>query len=563
MRTFCPIPILVLLGMASLAQGTGLPEGFSPVRHDPGLHDEFSQGPGGANDGKGIPIAYPFRLRIVDEETGSPTPAMIALRYIPEGTFAVPAEAADFFGHFDDGPQRRRLLPIFAPSWEPAGAHCVEGTATFNLIPGPWDLSVIKGIEYAPYHEEFETGEGPTPERTVSLRRWVDMKAQGWWSGDGHVHSTLANHFQRDRMIRWARAMDTHVVNVLEMGDISATWFKQAGFGEAFRYQVGDTVLVPGQECPRTDQLGHMEAMNLSDGLVRNPDRYYLYDSMTLGARRQGALVAYCHVSDQTYQVDQGMSLFIPTGQVNLAEVLQFERLNPTLWYAYLNLGWKLAALAGSDVPWGGSIGEVRTYALLGEAEFTADRWFEAAGCGRTFVTNGPMIEFSVNGAPPGDEITVDVGQDLQIKARAWGHPAIGAPSALEVVAHGKVLASATGAADSTQSIQIDVVAPAEHGLWIAARATSPNGAVAHTTPVYVNIENSGFADPAQLGVTLAARRARLDEITVLVRTERESNPSGPIARMGEEILARVAIVREIYERLETGSTDLSALRFR
>ncbi|MCG3198111.1 MAG: hypothetical protein GHCLOJNM_02605 [bacterium] len=562
MWTLRPTFLLTLLGIGSLACATGLPEGVSPVRRAQELR-EFSQDHGGVDARKGIPIAYPFRLRIVEEETGSPTPAMIALRYAPEGTFAVPAEAADFFGHFDDGPQHRRLLPIFAPHWEPVGAHCVDGTATFYLIPGPWDLWVTKGIEYVPVHEEFETGEAPTPDRTVSLRRWVDMKTRGWWSGDGHVHSTLTNPFQRARLVRWARAMDTHVVNVLEMGDITATWFKQAGFGEAFRYQVGDTVLVPGQECPRTDEFGHMEAMNLSAGLVREPDRYYLYDAMTLGAHRQGALVAFCHVSDQTYQVDQGMSLFVPTGQVNLAEVLQFERLDPALWYVHLNLGWKLAALAGSDVPWGGSIGEVRTYALLGAEEFTADRWFEAARCGRTFVTNGPMIEFSVNGAPPGDEITVESGENLRVRARAWGHPTIGAPRTLEVVAHGRVLASATGVADSTQAIEIERELSSAHGLWIAARATCPNGEVAHTTPIYVNIESKGFEDRAELAANLAVRRTRLDEITVLVRTERESNPSGPIARMGDEILARVAIAREIYERLETGATDLSALRFR
>ena len=61
-----------------------------------------------------------------------------------------------------------------------------------------------------------------------------------------------------------------------------------------------------------------------------------------------------------------------------------------------LNLGFKLTASAGSDTPYSGTVDEERVYAFVGEQQFTADTWFEAMGNGRTFVSNGPMIEFSV-----------------------------------------------------------------------------------------------------------------------------------------------------------------------
>lgn len=54
-------------------------------------------------------------------------------------------------------------------------------------------------------------------------------------------------------------------------------------------------------------------------------------------------------------------------------------------------LGFRLTAAAGSDFPWGSTIGEVRTLAYTGN-NFNADTWFAALKAGNTFVTNGPAL---------------------------------------------------------------------------------------------------------------------------------------------------------------------------
>ena len=53
-----------------------------------------------------------------------------------------------------------------------------------------------------------------------------------------------------------------------------------------------------------------------------------------------------------------------------------------------LNLGFRLTAAAGSDTPWGSTIGEVRTYVHTG-AQFDVDTWFRNLKAGHTFVING------------------------------------------------------------------------------------------------------------------------------------------------------------------------------
>lgn len=338
----------------------------------------------------------------------------------------------------------------------------------------------------------------------------------------------------------------------MKMGDIKRTYFENAGFGKDFRYQSGDTVLVPGQECPRTGEMGHTQAINLGSGMVRDTDHYYLYDLMFDGAHAQGALTGYCHVGWSGFNVNRDMSLNVPRGKVDYFEILQFSQLKPDLWYDFLNLGCKVTAFAGSDMPWGGSIGEVRVYAYLGEGGFDTDRWFSAVKNGRTFVSNGPMIDLKVNQALPGDELDLSQPSQVTIHARAWGDSRIGVPGTLEVVVQGDVVRAATSpVTDVTSPLEVNFDLPVKNGVWIAARATAPNGAVAHTTPIYVTVGGKGFAKKNDMENLLAKRRKSLQEIEELVASEKIKNPTGPISVQGDALLERVGIVNEFYENLE------------
>jgi hypothetical protein len=55
-------------------------------------------------------------------------------------------------------------------------------------------------------------------------------------------------------------------------------------------------------------------------------------------------------------------------------------------------------------------LGGIRTYAHLGEREFTYEHWMDAVRGGNTFVTVGPVIEFSVNGKPAGSQLELPAG---------------------------------------------------------------------------------------------------------------------------------------------------------
>jgi len=111
-------------------------------------------------------------------------------------------------------------------------------------------------------------------------------------------------------------------------------------------------------------QIGQALAMNITQ-MVRDTDRYFLYDEVFDAVHAQGGLTGYAHVNSGLFHVHRDMSLNVPRQKVDFVEILQFSHLGTDLYYDFLNLGCKLTASAGSDVPWGGTIGEVRAYALF------------------------------------------------------------------------------------------------------------------------------------------------------------------------------------------------------
>jgi hypothetical protein len=356
------------------------------------------------------------------------------------------------------------------------------------------------------------------------------------------------------------QAEDIHLANVVKMGDIYRTYFEQRGFGPNYRFADGEFVLVPGQECPRThDQIGHTLAMNITS-MVRNTDRYYLYDEVFDAVHAQGGLTGYAHVNSDLFHVHRDMSMNVPRQKVDFAEILQFNRLGTDLYYEFLNLGCKLTASSGSDVPWGGTIGEVRAYAYLHKKPFSADLWFEAFGKGRTFTTSGPMLDFRVDDALPGDELRLKADHKLRVRARAWGDPKRMAPVKLEIVRHGEVIRSAESREPQRPEAELDFTVPAGHGCWLAARAQAGDGTSAHTTPVYVIREGLRFWKFDGLEALNERRKANLEEIEQIVAAARRDDAQGKLennrnrkqlALQGDLLLERVAQARQLYADLE------------
>jgi hypothetical protein len=507
-----------------------------------------------------MPMLGRLKLTVLSDDTGKPAPAMVRLLWRTDGIVRPPANGIEFAPQFDrqgkaSGARNANLpCPLADSFW------CVPGPFDMTLAPGDWQIGVRRGVEHEAIFQEVTIHSGETLERTFRPKRWTNLRNRGWWSGDDHVHCRIVSDEDARHLMAWVQAEDIHLANVVKMGDIYRTYFEQRGFGPAYRVVDGDYVLSPGQECPRThDQIGHTLAMNITS-MVRDSEHYFLYDEVFDAVHAQGGLSGYAHVNTGLFHVHRDMSLNVPRQKVDFVEILQFNQLGTDLYYDFLNLGCKLTASAGSDVPWGGTIGEVRTYAYLGKQRFSADAWFEAFRRGRTFTTSGPMIEFRVDKALPGDELKLKADRKLRVHARAWGDPQRMAPVKLEIVRHGEVIRSIESSDPRRPEVQLDFTVNAGDGCWLAARARGGDGTSAHTTPVYIVRDGLRFWKFDGLDDLIAKRLASLAEIEQIVAEAKQLNAEGKLERdryrkqlalQGDALLQRVTQARNLYADLQ------------
>ncbi len=500
-----------------------------------------------------------LKLTVLSDDTGKPAPAMVQLLSRQDGGVRQPANGIEFGLQFDkqgkaSGARNANLPGLADAFW------CVPEPFDMTLAPGDWRIGVRRGVEHEVVFEDVTVRSGESLERTYRPKRWVDMRQRGWWSGDDHVHGRILSDADARNLMAWIQAEDIHLANIVKMGDIYRTYFEQRGFGPDYRVVDGEFVLSPGQECPRThDQIGHTLAMNITS-MVRNTDRYFLYDEVFDAVHAQGGLSGYAHINSGIFHVHRDMTLNVPRQKVDFAEILQFNQLGTDLYYDFLNLGCKLTASSGSDVPWGGTVGEVRVYACLERKPFSADAWFEAFGRGRTFTTSGPMIEFRVDNALPGDEIRLKADKKLRIRAKAWGDPKRMSPVKLEIVRHGEVIRTAESSDAKRPEVELDFTVDAGFGCWVAARARGGDGTSAHTTPVYVVREGLRFWKMDGLDELFAKRQTSLDQIEQLVAEARRLDAEGrlendryrkQLALQGDLLLERVTQARSLYAELK------------
>ncbi len=448
-------------------------------------------------------------ITVLDETTATPTPARLGL-YDATGRMPLPSEDALTISFYDDQTKQIRLGGSFGPGppWPAENRHVfyTDGRYRARLPLGTYQLVVAKGLEYRIVQRSFNVEAGRNVQLTVTAARWDDMPARDWYSGDAHIHITRPRS-ENERISTFLQAEDVHIANMLEMTNPGAAHFQQYDWGAAGQHRAGDHVMVPGIEGPRTAPVGHTISLNISKPLY-DREQYFLYHTFFEEYARQGGLSGYAHIGLDDYNAPGGLALDVPFGLVDFLEVLQGGRIRTELWYEFLNLGYQLSPVAGSDFPYYDEPGSVRNYVHV-EGDFTPPAWFESLESGHTFVTNGPMLTLEVNGKKMGSTVNVGRGDLLNIRATARINPDIDGLDRLELGVHGDVVRS-VGAEDGELSLELDHELTAERGLWLAVRAYGEFRAVAHSAPVYVHVDDTGSWRAEQVPPLVQKMRDRL-----------------------------------------------------
>ena len=475
------------------------------------------------------PISFgKITLNILDE-LGDPIPARVGI-YDTSGRMPLPSlEALPI--KYAAGTTRVVTLNSASIPWPEKNrqAFYVNGRYHATLPVGHYRIIVARGPEYRIVENKFEIEADEDKPVDIVLTRWIDMASRGWYSGDTHIHASRRHHQDSIDTHIQMRAEDLNVANLLPIGrtpfevssgvSIGDTENRKYNWGHHARFGKAPYALVPGQENPITAR-GHALILNINDPIL-NTERHFLYHEIFKKGQQHNGLTGYAHVRDDPAWVSvsgAGLALDVPYGLVDFVEILQQGMATTQIWFDFLNLGYKLVPSAGTDYPFLDVPGAVRNYVDVGE-DFSTQGWFDGLKAGRTFVTNGPMLEMTINGEGIGSDVYVRKGELLMIDAKVAISPDISQLERLQLIQQGEVVAETVFEEGATE-LHLKHKVRADYGSWFvlkahAKKSNSKENMIAISAPIYVNSGGDGFCKPSAIPSIVAKMKMLLQGLLV------------------------------------------------
>ena len=507
------------------------------------------------------PARRPVRLRVV--ERGSPVPAPARLHlHGAAGEYLPPR------GH------HRRVSGYW---FDDNYAEFVNGRNAYSYIPGECvvDLPLgevfveaTRGLEVLPARRALQVTPD-TQEITLELERALSWRQAGWVTADTHVHFLSPQ-------TAWLEgaAEGVNVVNLLasqwgemfsNVGDFdgrSTLGAKDFGGDGEFLVRVGTE--------NRMQVLGHISLLGYDGPMIQplctgGPSESAVGDPQELAMAEwaaqciaQNGLVVMPHAPDP--QCERAADIVL--GLVHAIEMMTFNPYDRQItpygladWYRYLNLGYALPIVGGSDKMSAASLlGGVRTYAHLGERDFSYENWKAAVRAGNTFATVGPLASIQVEGQAPGGQVRLPAGGGTV--AVTWKVESTSVPiEQVEIIAGGLVVEqsnpgsagqSAAGAYFASGSAQIKVAG----STWIALRVRGSlrsravrDDIAAHTSAVQVLVGQAPIFSQPDAAAVLAQIEGSLRFVDTLA-------PRPDAARFAQMRATLEAAHRQLHARV-------------
>ncbi len=506
-------------------------------------------------------------LHVFDEK-GEKTLARISV-VDEKGKFYAPSDEPV---HADDGYDRKK---------SPFEAHYfyMRHTDGLDVPKGHVEIRVSKGLEYVPESRNIDLSasrEEPSPTLEVHLQRidWEKGEKRNWISSDLHVHRNYGGNYEFgiSELLDIAEGEDVHIVNNLLVNKEQRFPDIESARSDTKNASRPNAIYVRGQEF-HTSYWGHRGILRIGanillPGYAGYPNTaaaslYPMNADVYDVAHTQGALVGAVHPFDEVpdpfakpaQRITDELPVDVALGKLDYMEIVGFSdhKSTATVWYKLLNLGFRIPAGGGTDAttdyaaPIRGQVGFDRVYVWTPGWPAPIESFLDGLKRGRTFATNGPLIEFKLGGEMVGGELKFDAPQSavpFTAKLRS-----IVPVDHLEIVCNGKVmqtlkLVGARDSADATGTI------PLKESGWCVLRAWSDKAE-------YPVMDNYAYATTSPVYVILAGKRAYSKEdaeyFEAWIDRTIEATDSYPDWNSPEEkklVIGRLKDARAIYEKM-------------
>lgn len=379
-----------------------------------------------------------LQITVVDRETGKPLPCRMHL------------EAAN------GKPRKAEKLPFWHDHF------VLPGAVTLSLPIGGYTFEIERGLEYVIRGGHFTINDFADDTKQVDLLRFVDMSAEGWWSGDLDVRRPP----QEIELLMLAD--DLHVVPLVTWWNETNPWENKppaetlvcfdgnryyhlmaggqsrAGCDLLYFNLPAPLPLAKGtnREYPPPGQL-IQRAREQSNAWI-DVTRPYWWDMPMLVANKQVDSIQVLHGQICRQKVLEDEPDARPRDKMRFPGPWGNALWSQEIYFHLLNCGLRIPPTAGSGSGVSPNpVGYNRLYVQV-DGDFTYEKWWEGLRAGRVLVTNGPLLKPDVDGHPPGYVFRADKGEqvELEIGLTLWNrHPVDSKESIhyLEIIKDGRV----------------------------------------------------------------------------------------------------------------------------
>lgn len=408
----------------------------------------------------------------------------------------------------------------------------------WSVLPGPTRLQLARGVYTVNALSGLETELtsqsvaclDTSGSVRVPLRRFFDAAQRGYTAGNTHVHLQNTSALESDRYLREvprADGLEVVFVSYLERpGADTAYSSNRYGVDDLRRLSTPELQVGGGEELRHNfgawgEGYGHLLFLNLRE-LIRpasvgpgisgvGTDGIPL-ETLIAQGRSLGATVIWAHNNWGLEDVPSWI-----TGRIDAMNVFDGDdstvpmRTYRRALYRYLNVGLRVPLSAGTD--W--FIYDFSRAYVRGDSALSLQGWLGGLKRGRSFITNGPLVELEVDGHGPGDILEVTEPRAMPIVARAFGRVDF---KRLELVRNGEVVGSAPSRPEAGHFVaEVGLSLPVAEAAWVAARTPPPfeegegrdrrapevplnefgRELFAHTSPVYLRFRGRDVLDTA------------------------------------------------------------------
>jgi hypothetical protein len=309
-----------------------------------------------------------------------------------------------------------------------------DGSVELELRPGIYTFEIERGPEYHMHRGNFQIQRGAEDSHTVVMQRFVNMKQEGWWSGELHVHRPLED------IELLMRAEDLHVAPVITWWNNQNLWSERTlpqerlvSFDTNRYYHImggedereGGALMYFNGKQPLPIAGASREYPSPAKFLLmarEDPNTHidiekpFWWDVPVWIASQSIHTIGMAHNHMWRDGVLPNEAWGKPRDPAKYANPHGNARWSLDIYYHLLNTGIRIPPSAGSAsgvLP--NPVGYNRVYVYCGD-EFSYERWWRGLRAGNVVVTNGPMLRPRVNGELPGHVFTAGAGETVELE---------------------------------------------------------------------------------------------------------------------------------------------------